>query len=170
MQKRRFFLLSFVLITLITFLWACKNDVGAGPTAPNFTLLDLDGQKVSLDQFRGSIVLLDFWATWCPPCRMSIPELVKLQEEHKDKGLVILGLSMDDPSQFTNEYLKAFKEKYKINYTILRVDRQVLVNYFANQNIAIPTMFIVDKDGIIRDKIVGFQPDALKESLSRLLR
>ncbi len=169
MPGKRVILSLIIIFSMGLLLWACKNEVGAGPTAPNFTLLDLDGQEVSLEQYRGSTVLLDFWATWCPPCRMSIPELVKLQEEHKDKGLVILGLSMDDPSQFTNEYLKAFKEKYKINYPILRVNRQVLTDYFSNQNIAIPTMFVVDKDGIIRDKIVGFQPKTLKDSLAKVL-
>ena len=70
----------------------CDRDRGGLPMAPDFTLEDLSGNKVSLKQFRGQIVFLDFWATWCAPCLFSIPELVELQKSYGDHGLVVLGV------------------------------------------------------------------------------
>ena len=78
-----------VAILAIIFLNSgCRKDSMAAPAAPGFSLTDLSGEKISLEQFRGSVVLLDFWASWCGPCRMSIPELIKLSEKYKDKELV----------------------------------------------------------------------------------
>jgi cytochrome c biogenesis protein CcmG/thiol:disulfide interchange protein DsbE len=147
----------------------CQRSAESGPMAPDFSLQDLSDQKVSLSDFRGKVVLLDFWATWCPPCRMSIPELVKLQDKYRDDGLEILGISLDDPQDELSRYLKEFKEKYKINYRILRFNNKVMQDYFGMESPAIPTMFVIDRDGKIREKIVGFDPKALKRSLARLL-
>jgi len=148
----------------------CKGEAEAGPEAPNFSLPSIDGGMVSLEDFRGSIVLIDFWATWCPPCRMSIPELIRLQNEYEDEGLVILGVSLDDPAQAPDAYLKAFKEKYKINYPILRANKQVMLDYFGLEAPAIPTMFVVDRTGRVTAKIVGFQPAALRNSIKKLIK
>ncbi len=160
------FFLAVIGITL--FLGGCSNKVGARPPAPDFKLYDIQGKEVSLSEFRGSPVILDFWATWCPPCRMSIPELVKIQKEYKDKGLVVLGLSLDDPSSTSNTYLMEFQKEYNINYRILRANQRVLVDYFGYENPAIPTMFFVDRKGRIVNKIVGFRPRAVKTTLAEL--
>ena len=101
---------------------------------------------------------------------MTIPALIKLQENYGKKGLVILGISLDDPRQFPDRYLLGFKEKFKINYMILRVNPKVMQDYFPVEAPAIPTMFVVDRKGRIRDKIVGYQPGALEKSLDRLLK
>ena len=165
--KLVFLTINFLALLLTGF--GCQEKVSAGPTAPNFSLPDLYGQMTSLEQYRGSIVVLDFWASWCPPCKLSIPELVKLQEKYKEKGLVILGISLDDPERASDEYLRAFKEKYRINYAILRYDRQVLIDYFAFETPAIPTIFLIDREGKIRDKFVGFIPGALEKALNVVL-
>ena len=163
-------------IWLLLFIWlfilyaGCQKEVEAGPTAPDFSLKDLSGNTVSLTSYRGKVVLLDFWATWCPPCRMSIPELVALQEKYRDKGLVILGISVDDPEGVSNKDLKKFKKMAKINYPVLRYDKKVLQDYFAGQRMAVPTMFIVDGKGKIIEKIPGFLPGALEKSLEPLLK
>jgi len=162
--------LLFVTISIALFVSGCSEKVSARPQAPNFTLTDIYGNQVSLDQFKGSPIILDFWATWCPPCRMSIPELIKIQEEYRDKGLVVIGLSLDDPSQASNAYLKEFQKEYKINYLILRANRRVLADYFGYENPAIPTMFFVDREGRIVEKIVGFRPNAVKMVLAELLK
>lgn len=158
------------LITGLAFYLGCQREVEAGPMAPDFTLADLSGQMKTLSDYRGQVVVVDFWATWCPPCRMTIPMLIKLQEKYGKKGLVILGISLDDPQQFPDQYLLAFKEKYKINYTILRYTPKVMQDYFATERPAIPTMFVVDRKGRIRDEIVGYQPDVLEKSLDRLFK
>ena len=82
----------FISLILCLLVQGCtQEEVYEKQSAPNFTLQDLSGQEVSLRQHKGKIVLLDFWATWCAPCRRSIPELVDIQEKYRDQGLVILG-------------------------------------------------------------------------------
>jgi len=150
-------------------IFGCQKASESDVSAPDFSLSDLSGRVISLNQYRGNVVILDFWATWCMPCRVSIPELGKLHEEYRDKGLVILGVSMDDHEQFSNDYLRAFRDKFGINYKILRYNIEVLRDYFGGGNIAIPTMFLIDRKGKIRQKIVGFRPDVLKKTLMDVL-
>ena len=138
-------------------------------SAPNFTLQDLSGNEISLRQHRGQIVLLDFWATWCAPCRRSIPELVKIQEKYRDQGLVILGISADDPRSVSAKSLLSFKERYEINYSILRVYRNVRTAYFGTGQMPIPTLFVIDREGRVVDSIVGYVPGAVERSLNKLL-
>lgn len=166
--RRRMILMATLLVVLFL-QGSCQKEVGAGPLAPDFTLPDLSGRMTTLSELRGRVVVLDFWASWCPPCRMAIPELAKLQQVYEDKGLVILGISMDDPAQAPNAYLLAFKEKFKMNYTILRYSDEVVQSYFGYESPAIPTIFVVDREGKVKDKIVGFNPGALKSTLVSLL-
>lgn len=137
--------------------------------APGFTLRDLSGNEVSLKQYKDKVVLLDFWATWCPPCRRSIPELVDLQKKYLDQGLVILGISTDDPRRTGDKSLLAFKEHYKINYRILRADSSVTMDYFGTGSMAIPTLFIIDREGGVVTKIVGFQPGIVEKKVKNIL-
>ncbi len=166
--KSTIWLISLFALSLLA--GGCQKEIGADPTAPDFSLSDLSGNQVTLKQQRGHVVLLDFWATWCPPCRAAIPEMIKIQEKYKDNDLVILGISMDDPKQVNDEYLKSFGEKFKINYLILRYNMKVVEDYFGRQAPAIPTYFVIDRDGRIRDKQEGFDAAALRKSLDRVLR
>ena len=159
-----------IAIAMMFLLGGCQKNAAALKMAPDFQLKDLGDQKLSLAQFRGRIVVLDFWTTWCPPCRMSIPELVKLQKEFDDRGLVIIGISLDDPGEVTNASLKVFKKKYKMNYRVLRFNRQIVMDYFGNDSPAIPTMFVIDREGKIRDKLIGYRQDALRKSIKRLIQ
>lgn len=156
-----------VLSLLIGVFYSCGNDGQAGQKAPDFKLSALDGKTITLSQFRGRIVILDFWATWCPPCRMSIPELVDIQKRYWKKGVVVLGISLDDPGMVSTDYIREFINKHKINYPIMRADRQVLINYFGISNISIPTMFIISRKGEIVSKLVGFRPGAIEENIKR---
>lgn len=159
-----------ILLSFLIFLFACKNEVGAGPMAPDFSLKDLSGKEVTLKQFRGSVVIVDFWATWCPPCRAAIPELVGLQEKYKKKDLVVLGISLDNPKRVNDEYLRAFGERFKINYPVMRFNLDVVENYFGRQAPSLPTMYVIDRKGQVRDRIEGLDPDALKESVASLIK
>jgi cytochrome c biogenesis protein CcmG/thiol:disulfide interchange protein DsbE len=137
--------------------------------APDFTLEDLSGKKVSLSDHRGQFVLIDFWATWCPPCLRSIPELVDLHGKYREKGLVVLGISLDDPSRVDNNLLAAFQEKNRMQYSILRGNEKVVRDYSGPEGMAIPTMFFVDREGKIVDKLVGFAPGRVENSLKKLM-
>ena len=157
-------------LILVVLFFGCSRNTDTGKLAPDFTLKDLSDNSVSLQQYRGNLVLLDFWATWCTPCRYSIPELVKIQDKYRDQGVVILGVSVDDPLRVNNRYLSAYKEKYKINYTILMADEKTIVKYLGNNNFAIPTIFIINRDGMIVTKGVGFLPGAVEKSLKKILQ
>jgi peroxiredoxin len=165
---RKIIYLSLLIIPVL--LSGCGNNTDPNINAPDFTLKDLSGNSVSLHQYRGKVVLLDFWATWCLPCRHSIPELVELQDKYRDKGLVIIGISVDDPLQVNNNYISAFMEKYRVNYTILRADQKTTVRYFGNGSYAIPTTFFINRDGMIVNKGMGFIPGAVEKSLAKILK
>jgi cytochrome c biogenesis protein CcmG, thiol:disulfide interchange protein DsbE len=137
--------------------------------APDFTLEDLSNKKISLSQYAGKVVVLDFWATWCPPCRMSIPELVNLQDKYRENGLVILGISVDSAGTKT-AYLSDFMEKYKINYTILRADEKITGKYFGDSEFSIPTLFIVNREGMVVDIYSGYSPGAVEKSLKKIFQ
>jgi cytochrome c biogenesis protein CcmG/thiol:disulfide interchange protein DsbE len=119
--------------------------------APDFTLKNIDGEEVSLSDYKGKIVFINFWATWCPPCREEVPAFVELQEEFGKDTLVILGISLD---QGDLSVVPKFAKDYNINYEVLYGDANVVRKYGGITGI--PTTFIVDRDGYIRDGKQGF--------------
>ncbi len=96
--------------------------------------------------------------------------LIKLQDKYRDDGLVILGISIDDPQQITDKDLRYFIKMNKINYPVLRYNQKVMKDYFEGERVSIPTMFVVDRNGKIRDMIVGYAPDPLKKSLAAVMK
>jgi peroxiredoxin len=126
-----------------------------------FTLKDMDGRDVDLSRFKGQVVLLNFWATWCGPCKYEIPAFVELQSKYRDKGFVVLGVSVDDPV----DTLKPFVAKYKMNYPVLLgLDREDFVERAWGPMWGIPTSYIIAKDGNVCKKHTGL---ATKEQIER---
>lgn len=119
--------------------------------APDFTLQTIKGEEVSLSDYRGKIVFINFWATWCGPCRHEVPAFVELQDEYGTDNLVILGISVD---QGNRSVVTEFAKEYNINYEILYANGEVVGKYGGIKSI--PTTFIVDRDGYLRDRRVGF--------------
>ncbi len=135
------------------------------PMAPDFVLKDLDGNMVQLSKFRGKVVIIDFWATWCGPCRMEIPHFIELQNEYGEDNLVILGVSLD---QGDLSVVGKFAESYGINYRILYYTQQVIAAYGGIQSI--PTTFIVDRQGKVRERAIGYRDKAFfKSRIDKLL-
>jgi thiol-disulfide isomerase/thioredoxin len=114
--------------------------------------------KESLDSFRGKVVLLDFWATWCGPCRMEIPSFVELQKKYGDQGLEIVGVSLDPITPNGKASAVApFMKQYGINYTILMVnDPAAMAGYTVDRGI--PTTYVIDRDGRVVNKHIGYKP------------
>ncbi len=133
----------------------------ANPKAANFdfTLKDVDGNQVSLSTYKGKVVLLNFWATWCGPCKAEIPGFVRLQDKYRDKGLVIVGYSVDD----TADKAKAYAAQYKMNYPILLGEGREDVQDAYGPIWGIPASFIISKDGKVCRKHLGIAPEAVFE-------
>jgi thiol-disulfide isomerase/thioredoxin len=135
---------------------ACMAN--AKPANYDFTLKDVDGNQVSLASYKGKVVLLNFWATWCGPCKAEIPGFVRLQEKYRDK-LVIVGYSVDD----TAEKAKAYAAEYKMNYPILLGEGREDVQDAYGPIWGIPASFIISKDGKVCRKHMGIAPEAVFE-------
>jgi len=168
MSKKNF---SLLIISILFVLAACTSntDTDTMKVAPDFTLKAITGEKISLKDFKGDVVLVDFWATWCGPCRMSIPELVHLQDKYRDKGVVILGISVDNLQQADDVQLQRFTEKYKMNYHVMRDDIGVMEMYIGGAMASIPTMFIVNREGEIVETVIGFSPGKVEKTVQSLL-
>ena len=119
-----------------------KATKGGRKPAPNFTLKDADGRNVSLTDYKGKVVLLNFWATWCGPCKIEIPWFIEFEQKYKDRGFAVLGVSMDDEGW---EVVKPYLAKTKINYRILVGNEQIAKQYGGLD--ALPTTLIIDRSG-----------------------
>lgn len=133
-------LIVFIIISFFIFT-GCKSSYG------DFTLMDLDGNEISLSDFNRKVLILNFWATWCPPCREEIPDFVEVYNEYESKDVQFIGVSNEDIST-----LKSFVEDYDISYPILIDDANIMGKWGIS---AIPTTFVFDKNGQIIFKNVG---------------
>lgn len=123
---------------------AAAKDTKGRKVAPNFTLKDADGRNVSLTDYKGKVVLLNFWATWCGPCKIEIPWFVEFEQKYKDRGFAVLGVSMDDEGW---EVVKPYLAKTKINYRILVGNEEIAKQYGGLD--ALPTTLVIDRTGAV---------------------
>lgn len=130
-----------------------------GKSAPSFTLQDLNGKPVSLSDFKGKVVILDFWATWCGPCVIEIPHFIELYEQYKAQGFAMVGISLDRQGV---GIVKSFVQKHGVNYPILMADGRVDRAYGGITSI--PTTFVIDRIGNVRRKYIGYRDKAVFET------
>ena len=129
-------------------------DAGAKPANLNFTLKDVNGADVSLASFKGKVIILDFWAMWCGPCKVEIPGFVELHEKYKDRGLAVVGIQVQDQP----DGLKPFVQEFKMTYPVLiGMGHDDLEEAFA-PIWGLPTTFIISRDGLICRKRMGLHP------------
>jgi cytochrome c biogenesis protein CcmG/thiol:disulfide interchange protein DsbE len=148
---------SILLLTLVT---AVPGSAHAREIqAPLFTLRDVDGRSVRLSDFRGRPVVIDFWATWCGPCRASMPHLSNLQQRYQKRGLVVLGLSVDDSEPVV---VKRFANKLGVSFRIAMADEHVLDLYGPIRSI--PTTFFINGQGQMVRRVVGYIDPETMES------
>ncbi len=133
---------------------------------PDFTLKDYKGETVRLHDYRGKVVLLNIWATWCPPCREEVPELVKLQREYGESGLQVIGVSIDENG--AEDAVSDFAGSHDINYPVPVDDGSVQKKYGPLS--VIPTTYILDADGYLRFYAPGYlEYEQMEEAVRELL-
>jgi peroxiredoxin len=132
--------------------------------APDFTLQQLDGQSLTLSSYRGKVILLDFWATWCYPCREEIPHFVEMQKKYAARGLQVIGVSMDD----SPEPVPAFYQQYHMNYPVVMGSAKIGESYGGL--LGLPITFLLDRQGRMTAKHIGATDSAVFErEIQRLL-
>jgi len=140
-----------LLLALLGLLGGCYsgNRPGRiGSAAPDFTVQDSD-HKITLSEFRGKVVVLNFWATWCPPCIEETPSLVRMTARMKDKGVVVLAVSIDEDDAAYHKFLK----DYSVNMITVRDEPRKASNLYGT--FGWPETYIIDRTGVIRRKFIG---------------
>ena len=131
------------------------NQMETVRLAPAWELQDLDGKTIRSSDFKGKVVILDFWATWCPPCRAEISGFIELQKKYPAQGLAVVGVSVDEAGLKT---VKTFAEKNGINYPVVLADNKIADAYGGID--VLPTTFIIDRNGHIVKQHLGFTAQA----------
>ena len=143
-------LLNRSILLVLSFAMSISVQELKGAPAPPWQLLDLNGKPVSLSDFKGKVVILDFWATWCPPCREEIPHFIDLQKRYGNQGLAVVGISLD---QGGPEVVASFVKDNGINYPVVMANDEVPTLY-GNIEV-IPTTFVINPTGEIVKQYVG---------------
>lgn len=138
-----------ILLSALFFVLIFTN-IACAEQATNFELKDLAGKTVSLEDFKGKVVFVDFWATWCPPCRASIPAVEALYEKYKDNDDVcFIGINLSEDKETVSKFVK----REGIQYLVLLSNNKVITDYKIR---SIPAFFIIDKEGNIANKYLGY--------------
>ena len=146
----KFSLLRFGLsaILLLSGCYSNPRPKGIGGAAPDFTIEDSD-RKVALSQFRGQVVVLNFWATWCPPCITETPSLVIMQQRLKQKGVIVIAVSIDEDEEAYHRFIK----NYSVNFLTVRDPSERVEHLYGT--FKIPETYVIDRDGVLRRKFVN---------------
>ena len=159
MNTQRTFIPFFLLLILCL-------PVAAGETAPDFTLPKVGGGEITLSDLRGRVVYLDFWATWCPPCRKSFPWMDEMQQRYRDDGLVIVAVSIDRKQELIGRFIREVQP----GFIVAHDQTTVVFNRFGVQ--AMPTSYLINRAGNIVYTNTGFRPsdkDKLESQIQELL-
>lgn len=144
----------FLGLLMITLCIVTSNQAEAAAKMPHFSLPSvLDGKEIDSDQFEGKVLLITFFATWCPPCIQEIPSLIDLQNEYKEKGFSVIGISVD---QGSSKSVKKLVEKTGVNYPVVMADSKITRDFGGI--VGIPTSFLINKDGNVIKSYPGYVP------------
>ncbi len=159
MKQFKIILYGIVFLLTVLFLTGCDNSTSesqvsrgglVGNVAPDFTLTNMQGEKVSLSQLRGKVVILNFWATWCPPCREEMPSMEQLYRDFKEKGLILLAINVEENGE---QAVSKFLQRTPYSFPILLDKDGIAQNAYGV--FRFPESFIIDRDGVVVEKIIG---------------
>lgn len=152
------------LVALLVTLPAIAS--GQSTKAPALALKDLRGRTVRLNDYRGKIVLVNFWATWCPPCRAEMPDLIKMQREYQSRGLQVIGVTY--PPQTIRE-VRQFIRKLRVNYPIALGTKETKALF--DETDTLPITVVIDRRGNVRERIEGILlPEEFEQKVKPLLQ
>ncbi len=185
-QRERKSAAAFALSVIVLFLSASCNFSRSSPSSetapiatpgaaaaslrtperlPSFTVTDLNGREISSATLKGKVALIDFWATWCPPCRKEIPHFNKLYAEHHNQGLIVIGLALDDKAAEVGTFMRRQPIAYLVALASPELQRQ-----FGGIEVY-PTAFLIDREGMVIKKYLGFTyPDEFERDVQALLQ
>ncbi len=159
-----------LLVILAASLLSAPGPVDAAPRighpSPNFKVISTSGQTISQENYRDRVLILDFFATWCQPCRLSIPHLVEMNQKYGKQGLQVLGLSVDEDGE---RVVKAFTDEFRVNYPLALVGDSTTVDFGVR---SVPIMYVIDKKGKIAEVYRGYSHEmarSLELTIKRLL-
>ena len=159
-----------LLVTIAASFLTAPGPVDAAPRAgqpaPNFKVVSTSGQTITQENYRGHVLIIDFFATWCQPCRQSIPHLVEMNRKYGKQGLQILGLSVDEDGE---RAVKTFTDEFRVNYPLALAGDSTSVDFGIR---SVPIMYLVDKKGIIVEVYRGYSDEmarSMEQSIKRLL-
>jgi cytochrome c biogenesis protein CcmG/thiol:disulfide interchange protein DsbE len=157
--------LLFCIVLLSLLVFACSYDAkDKDDKAPLFVLDDMDGKRTALEDYRGKIVVLEFFSTWCEPCKITAPILQKIQERNKDRGVKVIGISIDEGPN-APEKVRSFMKEYRFSYTVVIDNGGAKKLYDA---FGLPTTVIIDRNGRIRNKHYGITANYTKTITSEI--
>lgn len=133
-----------------------------GQPAPNFKVISTSGQSISLENYRGYVLVIDFFATWCTPCRASVPHIVEMNRKYGKQGLQVLGLSADEED---GHALKSYSAEYHINYPVA-LAKEAQTSFGIR---SVPVMFVINKKGVVAEVYRGFN-DEIARSMEQLIK
>jgi thiol-disulfide isomerase/thioredoxin len=164
MARKRLLLLASAILATVVFVvivrqrhWQLPASPGPSSSAPDFTLKQLNGAPLRLSDYKGKVILLDFWATWCAPCRDEIPRFVEWQAKYGDQGLQVIGVSMDDDIR----PVEKFSREIRMNYPVVMGTQELTSRYGGI--LGLPANIVIGRDGKIVSKHLGLEDLSLLE-------
>jgi len=155
-------LLRLALLVMLVGILTCPSVLYAAPRsgqpAPDFKVNTLTGQQVSLENYRGRVLVLDFFATWCQPCRVAVPHLVAMNRKYGTQGLSVLGMSVDEDGE---SMVKAFADHNRVTYPIALAGEDLRADFGVR---SVPVMFVIDKKGRVSEVFRGATDGVLRSS------
>jgi thiol-disulfide isomerase/thioredoxin len=153
-------LLTAVFLGMLLLLWGCRDDRPISGKAPTLSLKTHLGEAFTVPEGEQDVTLLVFWATWCQPCLMEVPTLVKLHDKYRDRNFRVVSVNVDDPG---GKKIKNIVRQFGINYPVLIGNEEVMKQFGGVQ--ALPTSFLIGRDGRIREKLQGLYPEERLDGL-----
>jgi cytochrome c biogenesis protein CcmG/thiol:disulfide interchange protein DsbE len=147
-------------------------EASTADAPPDFPIPTMDGRTIKLSDYRGKVLVIDFWATWCPPCQAETPELVKVAREDGPKGVEVVGLHIDDRGRSSPEKIRGFISQYQIPYTVGMATDDVFVAYLGREDDTIPQTLVYNRDGKLIAHFVGYDPsnpNAVDQAVNKAL-